>query len=131
MPVVPAPPEEEMPRIEIALVPEVSIDDTGREAHHFSEIADALLVEHVLGHRGDADRHLADAFLAPRRRHDDFFEPTARGVRRLPTYWLHPPAAAAALPRARPGPRQKNNAFARTRPEHSTSSEWPASRPQR
>src|SRR5580658_3449008 len=29
MPVVPAPPEEEMPRIEIALVPEVSIDTPG------------------------------------------------------------------------------------------------------
>jgi len=29
MPVVPAPPEEEMPRIEMAFVPEVSIDTPG------------------------------------------------------------------------------------------------------
>ncbi len=29
MPVVPAPPEEEMPRIEIAFVPEVSIETPG------------------------------------------------------------------------------------------------------
>ena len=74
MPVVPAPPVEAMPRIEMLLVPELSMLHAGREAGDVLEVLDAAHVHRLLGERGHADRHLAEALLVAGRGHDDFLQ---------------------------------------------------------
>ncbi len=67
--------------MEMALVP-VSVDGHARsESHDVLEVLDALLVDHFLAERRDADWHAADGFLATRGGDDDFLERAAGGGR--------------------------------------------------
>jgi hypothetical protein len=55
-------------------VPELSTLTPGREARHIHDVFDAAVVDGFLGERGDADGHLAQAFLVPGGGDDDFLQ---------------------------------------------------------
>ncbi len=72
------------------------------EAHHLGHVANAFLIERILVERGDADRYLADALLAPRRGDDDFLECAGSAAsRRCPAYLHRSPPQRRRAPRTR------------------------------